>query len=156
VLTTHESNSCHKKQFRTKLCYVSPHNQLPLHAAYNPRIKQVPEHVQFQCVFPTGECQMMLYKWVLLLNVRKHCPVLKSPPRSRDWSCFPTQQLCIGSRVHSTLHPSSFAKLDIRGWYCIGLYSFKMSSLLNHSILGSKAPSSLHPSSFTKLDIRGW
>jgi hypothetical protein len=33
----------------------------------------------------------------------------------------------LGSKVPSTLHPSSFAKLDIRVWYCISLSSFKMS-----------------------------
>ena len=49
--------------------------ELPVYAAYNPRIEQVSKHAQFQCVFPTGECQMIQYKWVLWLNNSKHCLV---------------------------------------------------------------------------------
>jgi len=49
--------------------------ELTLYAAYNPRIEQDSKHAQFQCVFPTGECQMIQHKWVLWLNIRKHCLV---------------------------------------------------------------------------------
>ena len=31
---------------------------IPLYTAYNPRRDQVRKHVQFHCVFPSGECQM--------------------------------------------------------------------------------------------------
>jgi len=49
--------------------------KLPLYAAYNPRSMQVSKQVQFQCVFPSGECQMVNNKCVLWHNLRKHCPV---------------------------------------------------------------------------------
>jgi len=39
--------------------------ELPLYAAYNPRRQQVSKHVQFQCVFPSEEQQMVEYKCVL-------------------------------------------------------------------------------------------
>ena len=48
--------------------------QLPLYAVYNPRPEQVSKHVQFQCVFPSAESQMVQYKCVLWHNLRKHCP----------------------------------------------------------------------------------
>jgi hypothetical protein len=32
---------------------------LPLYAAYNAPREQVSKHVQFQCVSPSGECQMV-------------------------------------------------------------------------------------------------
>ena len=34
----------------------------PLYSAYNPRRDRVSKHVQFQCVFPSGECKMVKYE----------------------------------------------------------------------------------------------
>jgi len=36
---------------------------------------EISKHVQFQCAFPSGECQMVEYKCVLWHNLRKHCLV---------------------------------------------------------------------------------
>jgi len=49
----------------TDWLYQNIRMKLPLYAVYNVRPKQVSKHVQFQCVFPSAECQMVQYKCVL-------------------------------------------------------------------------------------------
>jgi len=39
--------------------------ELPLYAVYNFRREQASKLIQFQCVFPSEECQMVEYKYVL-------------------------------------------------------------------------------------------
>jgi hypothetical protein len=39
--------------------------ELPLYAAYNFKREQVSKLIQFQCVFPSEECHMVEYKYVL-------------------------------------------------------------------------------------------
>jgi hypothetical protein len=68
--------------------------EFPFNARYNPR-EEVSKHVQFQWVFLSGERQMVEYKCVLWHYFRKWLVgKLSWPPRSRGWSCFPTQHLC--------------------------------------------------------------
>ena len=51
--------------------------KLPLYAVYNPRSEQVSKHVQFQWVLPSGECQMVEYKFVLWYYLRKYYKMIK-------------------------------------------------------------------------------
>jgi hypothetical protein len=53
--------------------------ELPLYAGHNPRSEQISKHVQFQYVFPSGECQIVVYSCVLWHNLRNHCLVVLLP-----------------------------------------------------------------------------
>jgi hypothetical protein len=50
---------------RTNLLSQNVGMELPLNAVYNPRREQVSNHVQYQCVFLSGEGQMVEYKYIL-------------------------------------------------------------------------------------------
>ena len=50
---------------RTNLLSQNMGMESPLNAVYNPRRRQVSKHVQFQCVFLSGEGQMVEYKYIL-------------------------------------------------------------------------------------------
>ena len=59
-------------QDMTDLLSLNNGMELPIYTAYNPRRQQVSKHVQFHCVVPSGECQMVEYKCVLWNYLRNH------------------------------------------------------------------------------------
>jgi hypothetical protein len=71
-------------------------NGITTYAAYNPRRRKVSKHVQFQCFLPSGECQMVEYKCVLLYYLKKMSSRVKLndlPGQGID-PAIPTQHLC--------------------------------------------------------------
>ena len=81
--------------------------ELPLYTVYNPRREQVSKHVQFQCVFPSGECQMVKYVFCDIISKKTLCRRVNSHDRPGQGMglAFPTQHLC--SRSKSSFIPKN-------------------------------------------------
>jgi hypothetical protein len=79
--------------------------ELPLYTVYNPRRDQVSKLVQFQCVFPTAECQMVKYVFCETISNKTLSRREKSHdlPGQGMGPAFPTQHLC--SRSKSSFIP---------------------------------------------------